>query len=93
MKSEEVLERFVYNLREKDFITISNNENSEVLAQGGSFKIKIVAKKISNKNVTIVEGLNKLNFEIKNLTKIFSKKFACSVSVKDDNVFDHVYFI
>jgi len=93
MKNEEMIERFTYNLQEKNFITKSNAENSEVIAlnQGSTFKIKITAKKMNNSKVTIVEGLKFLNFELKNLTKIFAKKFACSVSIKDDQVFDQVF--
>jgi len=85
----------LYNLQEKDFITKSTNENTEILAlnQGNAFKIKIVAKKISNKKVTIVEGLKLLNFDYKTLTKSFAKKFACSVSIKDDNTFDNAICI
>lgn len=92
MKNEEIIERFSYNLQEKDFITKSNSENSEVIAlnQGSAFKIKITAKKMNNSKVTIVEGLKLLNFDLKNITKIFAKKFACSVSLKSDQVFDNV---
>ena len=81
---DDVLKRWRNNLNEKDFITKTNNETVERFSISGhqKFKINIIAKKMNNKNVTIIDGLDHF-LELKEVSKIFAKHFACSVSIKE----------
>ena len=83
------------NLNEKDIITKTSGENTEVFktTKGNSTcKIRIIAKKLCNKNVTIVDGLN-FFVDLKDITKTFSKHFACSVSIKPFQNAEEAVFI
>jgi translation initiation factor 1 (eIF-1/SUI1) len=81
---DEVLLAWKKNLNEKDIITKISGDTSEVFktTKGNTqCKVKIIAKKIANKNVTIIDGLN-FFVDLKDITKTFSKHFACSVAIK-----------
>jgi translation initiation factor 1 (eIF-1/SUI1) len=81
----EALERWKSSMIEKDFITKKNNENSEIIAStkgNAPLKVRVSAKKLNNKNVTIVEGLDKF-VNIKDTVKTFAKHFACAVTIKE----------
>lgn len=99
-KMEDLLPRWKKNLNEKSFITKTSgegdNQERTILTNNG-LKVKIYARKISNKNVTIIDGLQ--NFvNVKDVIKIFSKHFACAVTLKDfqsskDAVFIQGYWV
>lgn len=90
-KMDELLLRWKKNLNEKSFITKTGSNNEQTILSNNQLKIKIHARKISNKNVTIIDGLQ--NFaNVKDVIKIFSKHFACSVTLKDfQNVKDAIF--
>jgi len=77
------MKRWKNNLNEKDFITKTDGDNIERYSvSGGGFKITIIARKINNKKVTIVDGLEHF-LELKDVSKTFAKHFACSVTLKE----------
>jgi hypothetical protein len=81
-KMEEILNLWKKNLNEKSFITKTNSEQEQTILTNSSLKVKIYAKKLNNKNVTIIDGLQNFT-SVKEVIKIFSKHFACSVTIKD----------
>jgi predicted ribosome-associated RNA-binding protein Tma20/translation initiation factor 1 (eIF-1/SUI1) len=92
----EILQRFKSNLKSKDIITKTTGEEVSEICKvnqgGGSLKVKISTRKMNNKNVTIVEGLE--NFvNVKDAMKTFSKNFACSVTLKDFQTTKDAIFI
>ena len=92
---EELLTLWKKNLNEKDIITKISGDSSEVFktTKGNTTcKIKIMAKKLYNKNVTIVDGLN-FFVDLKDITKTFSKHFACAVTVKPYQNSEQMVFI
>jgi len=92
VKMDEILQKWKENLNEKSFITKTNSTNDSEVVTNNQFKVKIFAKKLHNKNVTIVEGLQ--NFvNVKDVIKTFSKHFACSVTLKDFQEFKDAIFI
>ncbi len=82
MRMDETLERWKNNLNEKDFITKTNSENVERFSINQKFKISIIAKKINNKKVTIVDGLEHF-LDLKDVSQTFAKHFACAVTIKE----------
>ena len=77
---DEILIAWKKNLNEKDIVTKTSSDTTEVLktTKGNStYKIKIIA----NKNVIIIDGLNFL-IDLNDITKTFSKHFDCSVEIK-----------
>jgi translation initiation factor 1 (eIF-1/SUI1) len=96
-KMDELLLRWKKNLNEKSFITRTGGGNDRTILNNHGLKVKIYAKKITNKNVTIIDGLQ--NFvNVKDVIKIFSKHFACAVTLKDfqsvkDAVFIQGYWV
>lgn len=92
---DEVLQAWRKNLNEKDIVTKISGDNTEVFktTKGNTTcKIKITAKKLYNKNVTIVDGLN-FFVDLKEITKTFSKHFACAVTIKPFQNSENVVFI
>jgi translation initiation factor 1 (eIF-1/SUI1) len=81
-KMEEILNLWKKNLNEKSFITKTNSEQEQTVLSNNSLKVKIYAKKFNNKNVTVIDGLQNFT-NIKDVIKIFSKHFACSVTIKE----------
>ena len=77
----QLIEYIKDNLVEKDSIVKVNNEQECVFLSNTQLKIKIVAKKMNNKNVTLIEGLEHF-IGLTEATHIFAKKFACSVTIK-----------
>ena len=63
-----------YNLIEKKF----------VIVKAKNLTIKIIAKKIRNKNVTLVSGLENYIDNINTICKSLAKHFVTSVTVKDE---------
>jgi translation initiation factor 1 (eIF-1/SUI1) len=63
-----------YNLIEKKF----------VIVKAKNLTIKIIAKKIRNKNVTLISGLENYIDNINTICKSLAKHFATSVTVKDE---------
>lgn len=91
----DALERWKSCMIEKDFITKSNNDASEVISStkgNSTLKVKICAKKITNSTVTIIIGLEKF-VNIKETIKTFSKHFACSVTIKEHENSKEAIFI
>lgn len=79
---------FNNNINNNNNDNINGNENKiEILSASTkgneTLKVKIYAKKIHNKNVTIVEGLEKFLLDLKDVAKILAKHFACAVSIQD----------
>ena len=63
-----------YNLIEKKF----------VIMKAKNLTIKIIAKKIRNKNVTLISGLENYIDNINTICKSLAKHFVTSVTVKDE---------
>ena len=63
-----------YNLIEKKF----------VIVKAKNLTIKIIAKKIRNKNVTLISGLENYIDNINTICKSLAKHFVTSVTVKDE---------
>ena len=63
-----------YNLIEKKF----------VIVKAKNLTIKIIAKKIRNKNVTLISGLENYIDNINTIYKSLAKHFATSVTIKDE---------
>lgn len=79
----ELLSYIKDNLIEKDeVVKMNKDDNSTIILSNNQLKIKVTAKKLNNKNVTIVEGLESF-LELKEACQIFAKTFACSVSIKN----------
>jgi predicted ribosome-associated RNA-binding protein Tma20/translation initiation factor 1 (eIF-1/SUI1) len=95
LKIDEIIERWKSNLKGKDIITkTTGDEVSEIckVPVGGNLKVRICAKKLNNKKVTIIEGLE--NFvNVKDAIKTFSKHFACAVTIKDHQHVKDAIFI
>ena len=81
-KMEDILEMWKRNLNEKSCIMRTNNEESEEIFTT-NLQIRIVAKKMNNKNVTLISGLDKF-IDINQATKSLAKHFATSVTIKDE---------
>ena len=60
----------------------TNNEESEEIFTN-NLQIRIIAKKMNNKNVTLISGLDKF-IDINQATKSLAKHFATSVTIKDE---------
>ena len=63
-----------YNLIEKKF----------VIVKAKNLTIKIIAKKIRNKNVTLISGLENYIDNINTIYKSLAKHFATSATIKDE---------
>ncbi len=84
-KMDEIIEMWNNNLIAKNFIiktSISENKSETVKAK--NLTIRIIAKKIRNKNVTLVSGLENYIDNINTICKSLAKHFATSVTVKDE---------
>ena len=81
-KMEDILEMWKRNLNEKSCIMRTNNEESEEIFTN-NLQIRIIAKKMNNKNVTLISGLDKF-IDINQATKSLAKHFATSVTIKDE---------
>ena len=84
-KMDEIMEMWNNNLIAKNFIiktSISENKSETVKAK--NLTIRIIAKKIRNKNVTLVSGLENYIDNINTICKSLAKHFATSVTVKDE---------
>lgn len=81
-KIEDIIEMWKRNLNEKSCIMRSNNEESEEIFTN-NLQIRIIAKKMNNKNVTLISGLDKF-IDINQATKSLAKHFATSVTIKDE---------
>ena len=79
---EDILEMWKINLNEKSCIMRKNNEESEEIFTN-NLQIRIIAKKMNNKNVTLMSGLDKF-IDINQATKSLAKHFATSVTIKDE---------
>lgn len=79
----ELIDCIKSNLIEKDKVVMidEKNNSSILLSNNAKMNILIIAKKFNNKNITAIDGLQKM-FDLSNCCKIFSKSFACSVSIK-----------
>ena len=97
IKMDDLLLRWKSNLNEKSFITKTGANNEHTVLTNNGLKVRINARKIANKNVTIIDGLQ--NFvNVKDVIKIFSKHFACAVTLKDfqsskDAIFIQGYWV
>lgn len=94
-KIEDVIEMLKRNLNKKSCIlkTSTTDENKiEEVFYSKEVSIRIVAKKIQNKNVTLIEGLERF-IEINNVTKALAKQFATSVTIKDIQGMKNAIFI
>ena len=81
-KIEDILEMWKRNLNEKSCIMRTNNEESEEIYTN-NLQIRIIAKKMNNKNVTLISGLDKF-IDLNQATKSLAKHFATSVTIKDE---------
>lgn len=94
-KIEDVIEMWKRNLNKKICIlktsTTDENQFKEVF-YSKEVSVRIVAKKIQNKNVTLIEGLEKF-IEVKDVTKALAKQFATSVTIKDIQGMKNAVFI
>lgn len=84
-KMDEIIEMWKLNLTEKNCIMkIDNDTHNEMeMVYTNKLQIRIIARKINNKNVTLVSGLE--NFiDLSTVTKSLSKHFATSVTIKED---------
>jgi translation initiation factor 1 (eIF-1/SUI1) len=81
-KMDDILIKWKKNLNEKSFITKTGPNNEQTILTNNQLKVKIYARKIGNKKVTIIDGLQ--NFaNVKEVIKIFAKHFACAVTLKE----------
>lgn len=81
-KIDDVLEMWKSNLNQKSCIMRTNSEQSQEIFTN-NLQIRIIAKKMNNKNVTLVSGLDKF-IDINQVTKSLAKYFATSVTIKDE---------
>lgn len=81
-KIDDVLEMWKSNLNQKSCIMRTNSEQSQEIFTN-NLQIRIIAKKMNNKNVTLVSGLDKF-IDINQATKSLAKYFATSVTIKDE---------
>ena len=80
----EIIEYFQRQLKSKSCIVkISPNGEIEEEIINSNVSIRIISKKINNKNVTLVSGLDYF-IDIKEATKSLAKYFATSVTIKDE---------
>lgn len=80
----EIIEMWERNLNQKSIVIKTNliNQTQEEV-KTNNLKIRIISKKINNKNVTLVSGLE--NFiDVKEACKNLAKHFASSVAIKDE---------
>ena len=75
-----------YYLKEINIIFLEYNliEKKFVIMKAKNLTIKIIAKKIRNKNVTLISGLENYIDNINTICKSLAKHFATSVTVKDE---------
>jgi len=80
----EIIEYFQRQLKGKSCIVkISPDGEIEEEIINSNVSIRIISKKINNKNVTLVSGLDYF-IDIKEATKSLAKHFATSVTIKDE---------
>ena len=80
----EIIEYFQRQLKGKSCIVkISPDGEIEEEIVNSHVSIRIISKKINNKNVTLVSGLDYF-IDIKEATKSLAKHFATSVTIKDE---------
>ena len=80
----EILEHFQRQLKSKSCIVkISPNGEIEEEIIYSNVSIRIISKKINNKNVTLISGLEYF-VDLKEATKSLAKYFATSVTIKDE---------
>jgi translation initiation factor 1 (eIF-1/SUI1) len=80
----EILEYFQRQLKGKSCIVkISPDGEIEEEIINSNISIRIISKKINNKNVTLVSGLDYF-IDLKEATKSLAKHFATSVTIKDE---------
>jgi predicted ribosome-associated RNA-binding protein Tma20 len=80
----EIIEYFQRQLKGKSCIVkISPDGEIEEEIVNSNVSIRIISKKINNKNVTLVLGLDYF-IDIKEATKSLAKHFATSVTIKDE---------
>ena len=80
----EVLEYFMRQLKSKSCIVkISPDGEIEEEVINSNVSIRIISKKINNKNVTLISGLEYF-VDLKEATKSLAKHFATSVTIKDE---------
>ena len=80
----EILEYFQRQLKSKSCIVkISPDGEVEEEVIYSNVSIRIISKKINNKNVTLISGLNYF-VDLKEATKSLAKHFATSVTIKDE---------
>jgi len=80
----EIIEYFQRQLKGKSCIVkISPDGEIEEEIVNSNVSIRIISKKINNKNVTLVSGLDYF-IDIKEATKSLAKHFATSVTIKDE---------
>ena len=80
----EILEHFERQLKSKSCIVkISPDGEIEEEVIYSNVSIRIISKKINNKNVTLISGLEYF-IDLKEATKSLAKHFATSVTIKDE---------
>ncbi len=80
----EILEYFQRQLKSKSCIVkISPDGEIEEEVIYSNVSIRIISKKINNKNVTLISGLEYF-VDLKEATKSLAKYFATSVTIKDE---------
>ena len=80
----EILEHFERQLKSKSCIVkISPDGEIEEEIIYSNVSIRIISKKINNKNVTLISGLEYF-VDLKEATKSLAKHFATSVTIKDE---------
>ena len=80
----EILEYFERKLKSKSCIVkISPDGEIEEEVIYSNVSIRIISKKINNKNVTLISGLEYF-IDLKEATKSLAKHFATSVTIKDE---------
>ncbi len=82
---DELLEMWKNNLIEKNFVIKTNiSENKSEAFMKKNLQIRIISKKIHNKNVTLISGLENFIDNIEVVCKSLAKYFATSVTIKDE---------
>lgn len=80
----EIIEYFQRQLKSKSCIVkISPDGEIEEEIINSNISIRIISKKINNKNVTLISGLDYF-IDLKEATKSLAKHFATSVTIKDE---------
>ena len=80
----EIIEYFQRQLKGKSCIVkISPDGEIEEEIINSNVSIRIISKKINNKNVTLISGLDYF-IDLKEATKSLAKHFATSVTIKDE---------